>query len=374
MKRITVTLTLFVATVCFQVLYAQKTPQYMSFSDINAKWKTQEITLPKNVSSPSVTQLVRAFNGVWRTEPGDMVVLKNDNPKKFNKMNSGIDAVYSVNSNQAGNYLSSIGVGDAPWMEARTWIRSNGHRFFALNISAPDASESVIVFYDFNPDNSKLVPDVELAESIVPETEVGRMSMKLPEEGDEVIINEHIPGWNSVLGTVYTWDGMNLKRGGTSFTGFTDMIDQYKEDVGEMPNDFTKFALVDIDMDGTPELWLRTDDDNDGAFFCMGSGNPKLITTENWKIKGNICEHGVLVAGSAGTGAFYAQYVLLQNSDVADRIYYNASYNMRTEDMDVEYTRANDVKMTIQEGEKATAKLGNVREVEPVWHSLYFEQ
>ena len=372
MKRITVTLTLFVATVCFQVLYAQNTPQYMSFSDINAKWKTQEIALPKNVSAPSVTQLVRAFNEVWRTEPGDMVVLKNDNPKKFKKMNSGIDAVFAVDANAAGNYLTSIGVGDAPWMEARTWIRSNGHRFFALNISEPGNTESVMAFYDFNPDNSRLVPETELAESIKPETEVGYLSMKLYEESDEVIINEHIGGWNTVLGTTYTWDGMNLVRGGTAFTGYADMIDLYKEDVGEMYFDFTKFALVDIDMDGIPELWLHNEDDTEGAFYCMGAGNPKLITTENWKIKGNITNHGVIVAGSAGTGSFYAQYVLLQNSDIADRIYYNASFNMETEDLDVVYSRENETPLTIEEGEKATAKLGDVREVNPIWHKLTF--
>lgn len=372
MKRIAVTLTLFVATVCLQVLYAQSNPQYMSFSDINAKWKTQEIALPKNVSAPTVTQLVRAFNEVWRTEPGDMALLKNDNPKKFNKMNSGIDAVSYVNISKSGNFLESIGVGEAPWMEARTWIRSNGHRFFAVNISAPDAAESVMAFYDFSPDNSKLVPEVEFAESIVPETEVGYMSMKLSEEGDEVIVNEHIGGWNNVLGTTYTWDGMNLVRGGTAFSGYSDMIDLYKEDVGEMPFDFTKFALIDIDMDGIPELWLRNEDDTDGAFYCMGAGNPKLITTENWKIKGNITNHGVIVAGSAGTGAFYANYVLLQNSDVVDRIYYNASFNMETEGLDVEYSREGDKPLTIEEGEKATAKLGDVREVNPIWHKLTF--
>ena len=370
MKRTLLTLSLLAVAALTQVLKAQN-QQYMSFQEINQKWKTQEIKLPRNVSSPSVTQLVRAFNEVWRTEPGDMVVLKTDNPKKFKKMNSGIDAVYSVEQSASGNFLWSIGVGDAPWMEARTWIRSNGHRFFALNISAPDASESVMAFYDFNPDNSMLVPDTGIADGLVPETEVGRMSMKLNEESDEVIVNEHIPGWNSVLGTVYTWDGMNLKRGGTTFTGYTDMIAQYKEDAGELPNDFTKFALVDIDSDGIPELWLRTEDE-DGAFFCMGGDAPQLIATENWKIKGNICQHGVLVAGSAGTGAFYAHYVLLENSRVVDNIHYNATLDINTDEMRVEYSRG-DKEISVEEGEKVTAKLGEAREVEPVWHQLNIE-
>ncbi len=369
MKRTIITLSFLAIAAFTQVALAQKKVQYATFEQINQKWKTQEISLPKNVSSPSVTQLVRAFNEVWRTEPGDMVVLKTDNPKKFKKLNSGIDAVSYVNQNASGNFLESIGVGEAPWMEARTWIRSNGHRFFAVNLGMPDSQETVMAFYDFNPDNSTLVPDTGIADGLVPETEVGRMSMKLPEEGDEVIVNEHIPGWNSVLGTVYTWDGMHLKRGGTTFTGFTDMIAQYKEDVGEMPNDFTKFALVDIDDDGTPELWLRTEDNYDGAYFCMGNGTPQLITSENWKIKGSICEHGVLVAGSAGTGSFYAHYVLLENSRVVDSIYYNSEYNIATEDMKVTYSRG-DNPISIEEGEKATAKLGKAKDVEPLWHSL----
>lgn len=371
MKRIAVTLTLFVATVCFQVLYAQNKPQYMSFSDINAKWKTQEIALPKNVSAPTVTQLVRAFNEVWRTEPGDMAILKSDNPKKFNKMNSGIDAVSYVNINKSGDFLESIGVGEAPWMEARTWIRSNGHRFFAINISEPGATESVMAFYDFNPDNSRLVPEEAIAENMKPETELGYLSMKLYEESDEVIVNEHIPGWNTVLGTTYTWDGMNLVRGGTAFAGFSDMIEQYKEDVGEMPNDFTKFALIDIDGDGIPELWLRDEQDLIGAFYCMGSGTAKLFMTEDWKLKGNITDNGVMVAGSAGTGAYYARYVLLKNSTVADDVNYMASFNLETEKMIPEYYRG-DQQISIEEGEKATAKLGDVREVTPLWHSLSF--
>ena len=138
-----------------------------------------------------------------------------------------------------------------------------------------------------------------------------------------------------------------------------------------MPNDFTKFALVDIDSDGIPELWLRTEDE-DGAFFCMGGDAPQLIATENWKIKGNICQHGVLVAGSAGTGAFYAHYVLLENSRVVDNIHYNATLDINTDDMRVEYSRG-DKEISIEEGEKVTARLGEAREVEPVWHQLNIE-
>lgn len=372
MKRYFITLSLIALTSLTCMVLAQNPSQYPSLTDISNNWKNKELSLPKNVSTPSVTQLVRAFNDAWRTEPGDMVALKSDNPNKYKKLNSGVDAVFVVEQSPSGNYLQSVGVGEAPWMEARTWIRSNGHRFFAVNISNCDGTESVMAFYDFNPDNGMLVPDEALAAKLVPQTAEGTLMMKLPEEGDEVVVNEHIPGWQNVLGSYYTWDGMNLVRGGSVFTGFTDIMSQYREEVGSVVADFTKFALIDIDGDGTPELWLRTEDDNEGAFFCMGGGKPKLITTETWKIKGNICEHGVLVAGSAGTGAFYANYVLLENSRVVDNIYYNAEYNIFTEDMDVSYSRG-ETPISIAEGEAATARLGKAREVEPVWYRLSVE-
>ena len=131
------------------------------------------------------------------------------------------------------------------------------------------------------------------------------------------------------------------------------------------------FEKSKLDSDGIPELWLRTEDE-DGAFFCMGGDAPQLIATENWKIKGNICQHGVLVAGSAGTGAFYAHYVLLENSRVVDNIHYNATLDINTDEMRVEYSRG-DKEISVEEGEKVTARLGEAREVEPVWHQLNIE-
>ena len=113
-------------------------------------------------------------------------------------------------------------------------------------------------------------------------------------------------------------------------------------------------------------------DINGFTFFCMGGDAPQLIATENWKIKGNICQHGVLVAGSAGTGAFYAHYVLLENSRVVDNIHYNATLDINTDEMRVEYSRG-DKDISVEEGEKVTAKLGEAREVEPVWHQLNIE-
>ncbi|MDD7319006.1 MAG: hypothetical protein SOZ80_08455 [Prevotella sp.] len=370
MKRVVVMLSLMAMAMFAQSAFAQNGSDIMSLKEINEKWKNQEIALPRNVTSPTVTDLVRAFNGVWQTLPGEMVVLNNDTPKKFDKVNRDTGYDYTVEKRRSGMFLQTYGSPETPWLEARMWIRSNGHYFFALNICGGEGSPSVMAFYDFDPNRSTLVPETRLLEHMLPISEGGCQSMKLPEEGGEVIINEHVKGWAPVLCSMFSWDGMNLVPEGNTLTEFGSMLSQYKEEEGGEIGDLTKFALIDIDGDGIMELWLRSGDEQaEGVLFAMGDGMPKLITSEDWKIKAAFARHGVIVSGSAGTGVFHAKYVLLRNSSITDAITYTSSYNITTEKLNVEYYRGAN-KISIKEGESVSKQVGDVREITPVWRKL----
>ena len=78
-----------------------------------------------------------------------------------------------------------------------------------------------------------------------------------------------------------------------------------------------QYGLVDFDQDGISELWVRDASGDNGAFFCCGGGKLEIIAAawskSHVSVKGNV----VCSSGSAGTGAFYTLYCVIENSTLA---------------------------------------------------------
>lgn len=99
---------------------------------------------------------------------------------------------------------------------------------------------------------------------------------------------------------------------------FQDMYEE--DDLDDIHEELTKYAFIDIDGDGVNEVWLRSENDEDGAIFCFDDkGEPVLIITETEGKRPSIAKGWVGIGYPAGGPTYFNQYVILKNS----RILYN---------------------------------------------------
>lgn len=77
----------------------------------------------------------------------------------------------------------------------------------------------------------------------------------------------------------------------------------------------TKYAFIDIDEDGIQEVWLRSENDEDGAIFCFDDEEePVLITTETEGKRPSVGKGWVGVGFPAGGPSYFNHYVIIKNS------------------------------------------------------------
>ena len=114
----------------------------------------------------------------------------------------------------------------------------------------------------------------------------------------------------------------------------TEMIEAYRDEaMSDIVEDPTKYSLIDIDKDGTPEIWLRNENNTDGAIFTIGGDRITLVSAEDYKFHISISDGAVMTSGGAGTGAYYYAITLINGSTKGLRIDRMDEYNMETEEM-----------------------------------------
>ena len=99
-----------------------------------------------------------------------------------------------------------------------------------------------------------------------------------------------------------------------------------------------RYALIDIDGDGIKELWIKDVIDENGAFVCRGGGKLEIIALQYQMMTINLYGNTICQSGHAGTGAFYARYVKLENSAVAEVFTDLQLINFETEEEEHECT------------------------------------
>ena len=96
---------------------------------------------------------------------------------------------------------------------------------------------------------------------------------------------------------------------------FQEMYEE--EDLDDEHLTLTKYAFIDIDEDGIDEVWVRTEEDEDGAIFCFDDeGEPVLIITEAEGKRPSIAKGWVGIGYPAGGPSYYNHYVILKNSRI----------------------------------------------------------
>ena len=92
--------------------------------------------------------------------------------------------------------------------------------------------------------------------------------------------------------------------------------EMYQEgDLDDIHETLTKYAFIDIDEDGTQEVWLRSENDEDGAIFCFDDEEePVLIITETEGKRPSVGKGWVGVGFPAGGPSYFNHYVIIKNS------------------------------------------------------------
>ena len=92
--------------------------------------------------------------------------------------------------------------------------------------------------------------------------------------------------------------------------------EMYQEgDLDDIHETLTKYAFIDIDEDGIQEVWLRSENDEDGAIFCFDDEEePVLITAETEGKRPSVGKGWVGVGFPAGGPSYFNHYVIIKDS------------------------------------------------------------
>ena len=99
----------------------------------------------------------------------------------------------------------------------------------------------------------------------------------------------------------------------------------------------TKWCHVWIDEDDEREIWVRSDDEEYGALFCL-KGEPQLLCTEDNKHKAKLYQGAISVSGGCGTGCTNTEIVTLKNSRKAHHLEFMRNIAPDNSSTEEEYT------------------------------------
>lgn len=333
----------------------------MTIDEVNASWQTAPIS---GVKSAEIKDMVKAFQKQWPTKSIAMLLKDLQLPEDQQQYISVYDP--------ENNYMSFAEGSDdreAESMWANVRQRSNGHQLFGITFSQPSSAvKSFLAFYDYDPSKGTLTPETSLANLFTPSFANVELGYTLPQEGDELVVNEYFLNWWTAMRHVYSWDGMKPCNPVAEFAEIDGVMETFTEDymTYEM-GDFSKYALIDIDEDGEPELWLSTDDEEYQAVLSIVEGGVTLAAGKDYK-RHLIFYKGVVGdAGGCGTGCFYARYTKLKNSAPEFEFSDMQSYVFERDDMVHGYSKGEE-ELTNEEGEAILKSFGEPYDPVVEWH------
>ena len=193
-----------------------------------------------------------------------------------------------------------------------------------------------------------------------------------PQEGNELVVNEYFFNWQMALHHVYDWDGLVPFDPLTQIDDIADVMDEFDRnymtyEMGEI----SKYALIDIDEDGEPEMILSTDDEEYQMVLSIVEGKVTMIAGKDFKRQLIFYKDVIGDAGGCGTGCYYTHYTKLKNSAPEFVFEDMMSYNFETDDMDNEYSKDGEL-LTEEEGQAIFDSFGEVLDQpELAWRGLY---
>jgi hypothetical protein len=332
----------------------------MTVDEIGDSWQTAPIN---KVKSADVMGMMQAFQKQWPTRCVAALLEDLKLPENERDFISMYDPQY--------NYMSFASGNDSPddeHLEARVWQRSNGHQLFGINIFEPNTEkQSLFAFYDYDPSSKTMTPEIIPAMKFTSDYPDAEIWYEIYPEPNDIAVYEYFSSWWGALRHVYSWDGMNFTESVTEYEGTTTIMDLYNQDYDNYnQEEFTKYALLDIDEDGMPELILSNENEECQVVVSIVDGEINMIAGTDFK-RHLIFYKGVVGdAGGCGTGCFYAHYTKLNNSAPEFGFGDMQLYNFQTDDMDHEYSLDGEL-LTGSEGEEIFDSFGEPYDPELNW-------
>jgi hypothetical protein len=156
------------------------------------------------------------------------------------------------------------------------------------------------------------------------------------------------------------------KKYGQSFD-----ISKYLE---SMTNDMIyEYALIDIDLDGNPELWVRNEEGYYDAVYSIADKKADLLAEADGRTALVFYENGVGSQGSCGTGCAQNNFCILKNSRAIHHVswvdVYSFDSNGDFASSESNYNK-DDKECTEKEALELSEQLGESYSINPTWHSV----
>ena len=140
---------------------------------------------------------------------------------------------------------------------------------------------------------------------------------------------------------------------------------------GEDPIRLVEYALVDIDGDGKPEIWVRGDEGQcyEGVFAIVGNDSVELLADDDWYSELEFYKGAVGYSGYYGTGTLLEGYSTVKDSRRKYSIWKEVHFDIFTEEHEVEgeQYRYNDEDITEEEYDALVEKLGERVAPDTTW-------
>lgn len=343
----------------FMLACTEENKQPITIDQVNDQWQSTTI---KGVKNADIMDMVAAFQKQW---PTNSVAAFLEDVKRPESEQQYLSFYYPEDS----FILFAEGSDDpaSEEMEARAYQCSNGHQLFAITFNQPSSKvKSFVALYDFDPSKGTLTPQPNLISFTPSHTDVV-YGYSLPQYGDYISVNEYFRNWWFPLEHFYFWDGNQFEEPEVVFEGKDLVMDEYNEMymTYEM-DDFSKFALIDIDEDGEPELWLSTEDEEYQMVLSVVEGDVKLLAGKDFK-RSLIFYKGVVGdAGGCGTGCYYTHYTKLNNSAPEFSLDCFQYYMFETDDLAYEYMKDGE-EIAEEEGDAIMESFGEFIEPTVEW-------
>lgn len=142
---------------------------------------------------------------------------------------------------------------------------------------------------------------------------------------------------------------------------------------GYDPVEFYEYALIDVDRDGKPELYMRNGKAEYEVVFSLDDKDPHILIDADYHRSISFFKDAIQSSGGCGTGCHMAEVVVLKDSK---RLY--TLNNMEQYDMEGELAEEGWEKdgkeIPTQEGDKLYKKLGEPIDHYINWHSIDIER
>lgn len=347
------------------VALAAKAQMRISVDNLYSQWQTKNLNGPKN---GGILDLVGMFNLNYPTYSGSEFLTDVSRPENEQKWLITVDRPNGFVSFAEGSDDAS-----SESFHACVWKRSNGHKLFAIAfMQASSKVKAFTAFYDYNPSTGLLVPEKSLARLFTPNKPAGMLSITLPQYGKDMIITEYYINAMFGIRHVFPWDGMKPGRERVEIENLDEMWKTYGDQAmmdGDWP--VTRYAVIDIDRDGSPELMLGAENDDYQAVFALFDGKWEMIAAKDYKRQLNFFPpKAVGSSGGCGTGCFFIDWTLLENSRPTHHIENVQEYHFDTDAMVDNYSLDGREVVHAEEGDRLVKSLGDAVDITIPWRPL----